>query len=199
MTAGRNKADDKLVSSPDPELVQDQIPGRRGKLTNDDDSEKRRMSLLKRLASVGLGRRESEEHDAQAPGLSPLSAPDTERLVSRSLPSIADITVESNSRISSPLFSIMCEFVLLELALLVGFVAAHGGHIDGVWKIISVVFGAVGLGFGMAVLTYRRLMYPHASKLEQAYKSLGTRAGNLLERAEYFARKLDTERNASAG
>ena len=45
--------------------AQNELRAKRGELPDDDHPEKRRMSLLQRLASVGLGRREGE--DAPAP------------------------------------------------------------------------------------------------------------------------------------
>jgi cell division protein FtsZ len=48
-----------------PMPAQNELRAKRGELPDDDHPEKRRMSLLQRLASVGLGRREGE--DAPAP------------------------------------------------------------------------------------------------------------------------------------
>ena len=49
------------------------------------------MSLLQRLASVGLGRREPEEHEAPpAPRAAPVTAPSAERLSGRPMPRPAE-------------------------------------------------------------------------------------------------------------
>ncbi len=71
-----------------PVPAQNEIRARRGELAQEEHPEKRRMSLLQRLAAVGLGRREQE---AEEPLPSPRAAsgvpqPATERLAGRPLP-----------------------------------------------------------------------------------------------------------------
>jgi cell division protein FtsZ len=68
-----------------PMPAQNEIRARRGELPQDDHPEKRRMSLLQRLASVGLGRRDQDEHEAMpAPRPAPINAPmSPERLTGR--------------------------------------------------------------------------------------------------------------------
>ncbi len=69
-----------------PVPAQNEIRARRGELAQDEHPEKRRMSLLERLASVGLGRREQGEQEApQTPRLAPPASPmpSTERLAGR--------------------------------------------------------------------------------------------------------------------
>ncbi len=48
-----------------PVPAQNEIRARRGEVRDDDHPEKRRMSLLQRLASVGLGRRDQDEPEAE--------------------------------------------------------------------------------------------------------------------------------------
>ncbi len=48
-----------------PVPAQNEIRARRGELAHEEHPEKRRMSLLQRLASVGLGRREQEEDEEE--------------------------------------------------------------------------------------------------------------------------------------
>jgi len=50
-----------------PVPAQNEIRARRGELAAEEHPEKRRMSLLQRLASVGLGRREPEHEQEEAP------------------------------------------------------------------------------------------------------------------------------------
>jgi len=73
-----------------PVPAQNEIRARRGEVREDDHPEKRRMSLLQRLASVGLGRREQDEQAATlpaAPVSAPLSGPiSPERLTGRPMP-----------------------------------------------------------------------------------------------------------------
>ena len=67
-----------------PVPAQNEIRARRGELPQDDHPEKRRVSLLQRLASVGLGRRDHDEHEAAPVARSaPLPA---ERLAGRPMP-----------------------------------------------------------------------------------------------------------------
>jgi cell division protein FtsZ len=68
-----------------PVPAQNEIRARRGELPEDDHPEKRRMSLLQRLASVGLGRRDQDEQQApSSPRAAPPSVPlPTERLAGR--------------------------------------------------------------------------------------------------------------------
>ncbi|HYA05903.1 MAG TPA: cell division protein FtsZ [Xanthobacteraceae bacterium] len=73
-----------------PVPAQNEIRARRGEVRDDDHPEKRRMSLLQRLASVGLGRRDQEEQEASLRP-APVSAPlPTERLVGRPMPRPAE-------------------------------------------------------------------------------------------------------------
>jgi len=51
--------------------AQNEIKAQRGELANEDHPEKRRMSLMQRLASVGLGRRSEEAEAPRAPRTAP--------------------------------------------------------------------------------------------------------------------------------
>jgi len=66
--------------------AQNEIRARRGEVRADDHPEKRRMSLLQRLASVGLGRREQDEQDAGLPATQISAPPPAERLAGRPMP-----------------------------------------------------------------------------------------------------------------
>jgi cell division protein FtsZ len=67
-----------------PVPAQNEIRARRGELP-EEHPEKRRSSLLQRLAAVGLGRRETSEEDEapQAPRSAPMPQPATDRLPGR--------------------------------------------------------------------------------------------------------------------
>ncbi len=56
-----------------PVPAQNEIRARRGETRDDDHPEKRRMSLLQRLASVGLGRRDQDDQELSLP-VAPVSA-----------------------------------------------------------------------------------------------------------------------------
>jgi len=57
-----------------PVPAQNEIRARRGELAPEEHPEKRRMSLLQRLAAVGLGRREQEHEEPEAqPNPQPIS------------------------------------------------------------------------------------------------------------------------------
>ena len=71
-----------------PVPAQNEIRARRGELPPAEHPEGQRKSLLQRLASVGLGRRQHEEDDAEAsPRSTPPSPPQAaERLAGRPMP-----------------------------------------------------------------------------------------------------------------
>ena len=76
-----------------PVPAQNEIRARRGELSEDAQPENRPRSLLKRLASVGFGRREQEGHEAPpaSPRPAPASAPPSaERLPGRPMPRPAE-------------------------------------------------------------------------------------------------------------
>jgi cell division protein FtsZ len=81
-----------------PVPAQNEIRARRGELAQEGHPEKQRMSLLKRLASVGLGRREADHEPAHeepevqpSPRGAPMAAPrSSERLPGRPLPPRAE-------------------------------------------------------------------------------------------------------------
>jgi cell division protein FtsZ len=75
-----------------PVPAQNEIRARRGELT-EEHPDKRRKSLLERLASVGLGRREPEKEETPPPPRMPAPMP-TERLAGRPLPRTADLRAE---------------------------------------------------------------------------------------------------------
>ncbi|MGC1280895.1 MAG: cell division protein FtsZ [Xanthobacteraceae bacterium] len=82
-----------------PVPAQNEIRARRGEVREDDHPEKRRMSLLQRLASVGLGRRDQDESEAGLPAApvgAPVSGPvSPERLTGRPMPRPAQPRPES--------------------------------------------------------------------------------------------------------
>jgi cell division protein FtsZ len=82
-----------------PVPAQNEIRARRGEMREDDHPEKRRMSLLQRLASVGLGRRDQDESETGLPA-APLGAPvggpvSPERLTGRPMPRPSQPRTES--------------------------------------------------------------------------------------------------------
>ncbi|MGC1780412.1 MAG: hypothetical protein WBB34_20955, partial [Xanthobacteraceae bacterium] len=77
-----------------PVPAQNQLRARRGETRDDDHPEKRRMSLLQRLASVGLGRRDQDDQESSLPA-APVSAAmggpvSPERMVGRPMPRAAE-------------------------------------------------------------------------------------------------------------
>jgi cell division protein FtsZ len=79
-----------------PVPAQNEIRARRGELPPAEHPEGQRKSLLQRLASVGLGRRQHEEEDAEAsPRNAPPSLPQSpERLAGRPMPRVAEARPE---------------------------------------------------------------------------------------------------------
>ncbi|MGA2893006.1 MAG: cell division protein FtsZ [Xanthobacteraceae bacterium] len=84
-----------------PVPAQNEIRARRGELPQDDHPEKRRLSLLQRLASVGLGRREQDEHEAAPPppAASVSAPPPTERMAGRPMPRPAEPRQEMSQKL----------------------------------------------------------------------------------------------------
>ncbi len=72
--------------------AQNEIRARRGERPDNAQTENRPRSLLKRLASVGFGRREQEEQEAPpvSPRAAPAGSPSAERLPSRTMPRPAE-------------------------------------------------------------------------------------------------------------
>ncbi|MGD0023786.1 MAG: cell division protein FtsZ, partial [Xanthobacteraceae bacterium] len=78
-----------------PVPAQNEIRARRGELPQDDHPDKRRRSLLERLASVGLGRREQAKEEEMPGPRAPLSTPQpTERLSGRPMPRPSELRPE---------------------------------------------------------------------------------------------------------
>jgi cell division protein FtsZ len=74
-----------------PVPAQNEIRARRGELPQDEHPEKRRMSLLQRLAAVGLGRRENEDEPMPRPlSTQVTAAPATDRLPGRPMPRMTE-------------------------------------------------------------------------------------------------------------
>ena len=78
-----------------PVPAQNEIRARRGELSQDEHPEKQRMTLLQRLASVGLGRRQQEEETEASLRSPPPSAPQpAERLAGRPMPRAPELRPE---------------------------------------------------------------------------------------------------------
>jgi hypothetical protein len=92
----------------------------------------------------------------------------------------------------------LSQLALLELALVAGLVAAFGAHVTESWKIGFIALGALSLGFGAAVLMYRRLINSRMSNLETDYRELSNRAQILVRQVERFERQSNIERRAAA-
>ncbi|MGB7035450.1 MAG: cell division protein FtsZ [Xanthobacteraceae bacterium] len=78
-----------------PVPAQNELRARRGETRDDDHPEKRRRSLLQRLASVGLGRRDQDDHQESGLPAAPVSAAmggpvSPERLVGRPMQRAAE-------------------------------------------------------------------------------------------------------------
>jgi len=84
-----------------PVPAQNEIRARRGELPQDDHPEKRRLSLLQRLASVGLGRREQDVQEAAPPppAASVNAPPPAERLPGRPMPRPAEPRQEMSQKL----------------------------------------------------------------------------------------------------
>jgi cell division protein FtsZ len=76
-----------------PVPAQNEIRARRGEYTHDDHPEKQRMTLLQRLAAVGLGRRQQDDQSDTGPRGPAASAPPT-RLTGRPMPRLPEARPE---------------------------------------------------------------------------------------------------------
>jgi hypothetical protein len=82
------------------------------------------------------------------------------------------------------------EFLILQLALIVGAFAAFFTHsfsdawrmaVGGGWQTVFIASATMSIGFGAAMLLYGRLGARQAEQLEADYQSLVTRADSLLK------------------
>ena len=93
--------------------------------------------------------------------------------------------------------NLVFQFILIALALFGGLAAASHGQGTDLWRTALLSVGALSLGFGAAVLIYRRLNNSTGENLELAYKDLSERAGLLLNHAQLFERKLDEQQKTA--
>jgi hypothetical protein len=84
--------------------------------------------------------------------------------------------------------------ILFLLAVIAALVGALGAHMTEAWRIGFIAAGALALGFGAAVLMYRRPIYSRMNELESDHKELNQRAQILLRQAERFERQATIER-----
>jgi cell division protein FtsZ len=77
-----------------PMPAQNEIRARRGELAQEDHPEKQRMTLLQRLAAVGLGRRQQDEQSESGPRSQAPSAPPPARLTGRPMPRLPEARPE---------------------------------------------------------------------------------------------------------
>ena len=75
---------------------------------------------------------------------------------------------------------VLLGFVILEIAIAIGWVSGNGGHLSNNWKIVLIALSAAALGFGAAQLLGRRSSNSHGRELERDYEELKERSGRLL-------------------
>lgn len=93
----------------------------------------------------------------------------------------------------------MNQFLIwLLLAAVTALVAALGAHVTDAWRIGFIAAGALALGFGAAVLMYRRLINSRMNDLQADYRDLHQRTQVLLRQAERFERQSNIERRMTA-
>lgn len=71
-------------------------------------------------------------------------------------------------------------FVILEVAIVIGWIAATGGRLNGSWKTVLIVLAAAALGFGAAHLLARRSADSQRRELVRDYEELRERSRRLL-------------------
>jgi len=93
----------------------------------------------------------------------------------------------------------MNNFVIwLLLAVVTALVAALGAHLTEAWRTSFMAAGALALGFGAAVLIYRRLVDARVNHLASDYQNLSQRSQILVRQAERFERQSNIERKMAA-
>jgi hypothetical protein len=107
--------------------------------------------------------------------------PRTEEVVS-----VEDIRAIKKPIINGELWVNLLGFVILQLAIAVGWIAATGGHVGDNWKSVLIAFAAAALGFGAANLLSRHFDNVRVRKLESDYKMLKARSGVLQAKLDRF-------------
>lgn len=91
-------------------------------------------------------------------------------------------------------------FVILEMAIVIGWIAAIGWHVNTSWKSVLIALAAAALGFGAANLVARRAGNSRGRELERDYEALKERSSDLLAAVDRFEKKSrSSESSASAG
>jgi hypothetical protein len=78
------------------------------------------------------------------------------------------------------LWSGLLAFVILEMAIVAGWVAATGTHVGESWKSVLVALAGAALGFGAAILFIGHFTNSRGRELELDYEAIRARAGKLL-------------------
>lgn len=103
------------------------------------------------------------------------------------------------SVISSESWVNLLGFVILQVAIAVGWIAATGGHVSGNWKPVLIALAAATLGFGAAHLLARRSGNFQGRELERDYKDLKERSKELSATLDRFEKRpRSSESNASS-
>jgi hypothetical protein len=80
-------------------------------------------------------------------------------------------------------------FVILEIAIAIGWIAAAGGRLKGNWNTILIALAAAALGFGAAHLLARRSADTRGRELERDYEQLRERSRRLLEASDKLEKR----------
>jgi hypothetical protein len=71
-------------------------------------------------------------------------------------------------------------FLILQIAIAIGWIAATGGRLNGSWNTVLIALAAAALGFGAAHLLARRSADSQGRELERDYEELRERSRRLL-------------------
>lgn len=77
-------------------------------------------------------------------------------------------------------------FVILQVAIGIGWIAATGGRLNDGWSTVLIALAAAALGFGVAYLLARRSNESQSHELERDYKDLKERSARLSAAIEKF-------------
>lgn len=88
-------------------------------------------------------------------------------------------------------------FVILQLAIAIGWAATAGVNLNKSWKTVLIVLAAAALGFGAANLVSRGSSNSRGRELERDYEALKERSGGLSAALERFERKLHSSHSSA--
>jgi hypothetical protein len=101
---------------------------------------------------------------------------------------------------ASELWVNLLGFVILQIAIVIGWISATGWHVGNSWKSVLIALAAAALGFGAANLVARRANNSRDLELERDYDTLKKRSQGLVasvDRLEKRSRSSESSASSS--